>query len=766
MEIWAWVESLEKELREAGQDRVADMLYDIPNDLHNHRISQVEAVMPEALAAARAIKNPWLEVFFRHWGLHSRLSNLTEGEAALPETIALMEFAHREETINCPQTICVTNDLSSCYGNIDGPGWATERLEVCTEAFGRIDPSWTCYDCIVREYASTLMDMDRPAEAIPYLEEQAIKMRKAGNIPGVAYQEIQAVALHESGRSEEALALLQKIGDANQDDDDDGDRISRATRRARILAEMGRLDDAWEALPPWSEMVPNLYGNWTAAVALIAPHRQPGDGGNSWQTGGVFQEALDHMVKVGAHRNVIELAERHIRLALLRGSAWTARRALATAQATLPKLRAPCGADEKLAALAAEVGALPTMVELPAPAENLLDYLAEQGGESRNPEQEIDWLLAACAQRPDDEALIGMTASAMNACRAADDAQAFLWRFVEKHPNLNGRPFFQLLDTLLDRDQDSDVITLATTVEKDQPDLAHWCRARLAHKRARWQEVGEHVQRLLKLSPEAQIPRRLWAESAMNMCDFATAVGLREELVGLVEEPGDDLWDLMTAASAAQEWDKVRAAAARLKIELTEGDGPVEEGWGWVRLHYYEDGEWREYFGQRTGPVTARVRSIASPGNPQHVRDWVVFDAAPMEQPPEDEEERKNFITPYRVVHTLESANYTSWFIDGATPGEEIFDAFGDTVTERGWSLWVNSSSRYQVRNPADPDGDMLPGVYFLLAVPAGTPPAEVDAFLARETGKWEHPLCWLHLARAAGKPEAPHVKVIEDYDL
>ncbi len=765
MEIWAWVESLEKELREAGQDRIADMLYDIPNDLHNHRISQVEAVMPEALAAARAIKNPWLEVFFRHWGLHSRLCNQAEGEAALPETIALMEFAHREETIHCPQTICVTNDLSSCYGNIDGPGWAPERLDVCNEAFGRIDPSWACYDCISREYAATLIDMDRPAEAIPYLEEQAIKMRKAGNNPGVAYQELQAVALHKNGQSEDALALLKKIGDANQDDDDDGDRTSRATRRARILAEMGRFDEAWEEIPSWSEMVPNLYNNWTAAIALIAQNRSE-NGGNSWQLGSIFQQALDHMIKVGAHRDTIDLAERHARLALHRGSAWTARRALAIAQATLHKLRAPCGADQTIKDLATDIAHLPTVAQLPVPAEQLLDYLAEQGGDDRNPEKEIDWLLAACATHPDDEALCAMTASAMNACRAADEAQSFLWRFVEKHPELNGRPFFQLLDTLLEHDQDADIIRLASTVEHSQPDLAFWCRARLAHKRARWQEVGDHVQSLLALTPDAQMPRRLWADAAMNMDDFATAIRLRQELTDLAEEPNDDLWDLMTAASAAQQWDIVRTAAARLKMELTDSDGPVEEEWGWVRLRYYEDGEWREYFGQRTGPVTARVRSIASPSNPQHVRDWVVFDATPLEQPPEDEEERKGFTTPYRVVQTLQRAHYSSWFVDGAFPGDDVFDAFVETLNARDWSLWVNSSSDYTVRNPAAPDGERLPGVYFFLAAPANVPAADIDAFLTHATKDWKHPLCWLHLVRAAGKPDTAHLKVIEDYDL
>jgi hypothetical protein len=60
--------------------------------------------------------------------------------SALGEAVALFERAHREDTLECPQSICVTQDLAACYGNIDGPGWVPERIEVCDETLGRIDP--------------------------------------------------------------------------------------------------------------------------------------------------------------------------------------------------------------------------------------------------------------------------------------------------------------------------------------------------------------------------------------------------------------------------------------------------------------------------------------------------------------------------------------------------------------------------------------------------------------------------------------------------
>ena len=50
--------------------------------------------------------------------MRNRLGNNGEGETALPEAVALFEFAHRDDTIACPQSVCVTQDLSACYATV------------------------------------------------------------------------------------------------------------------------------------------------------------------------------------------------------------------------------------------------------------------------------------------------------------------------------------------------------------------------------------------------------------------------------------------------------------------------------------------------------------------------------------------------------------------------------------------------------------------------------------------------------------------------
>ncbi|REM95695.1 hypothetical protein DSI35_28675, partial [Mycobacterium tuberculosis] len=76
-------------------------------------------------------------------------------------------------TLDCPQSICVTQDLAACYGNIDGPGWVPERIEVCDETLGRIDPSWACFQCLSCEKADALLDDGRGQDALDYLQVQA-----------------------------------------------------------------------------------------------------------------------------------------------------------------------------------------------------------------------------------------------------------------------------------------------------------------------------------------------------------------------------------------------------------------------------------------------------------------------------------------------------------------------------------------------------------------------------------------------------------------
>jgi biopolymer transport protein ExbD len=97
MNIWHWIEQLQASLREAGQAHSADLIDRFSSEICDQEVERAEALMPELRALCKTLENPWLEVFVRHWDLRNRLGNKSEGETALAETVALFEFAHRDD---------------------------------------------------------------------------------------------------------------------------------------------------------------------------------------------------------------------------------------------------------------------------------------------------------------------------------------------------------------------------------------------------------------------------------------------------------------------------------------------------------------------------------------------------------------------------------------------------------------------------------------------------------------------------------------------
>lgn len=139
-------------------------------------MERAEALLPEVKALSRTLNNPWLEIFVRHWEMRNRVGNQLEGETALADAVSLFELANRDDTQACPQSVCVTQDLASCYANVDGPGWVEERIEVCDETLARIDPTWACFHCLSNEKAEALLDDGRGEDALAFLAEQEKKI--------------------------------------------------------------------------------------------------------------------------------------------------------------------------------------------------------------------------------------------------------------------------------------------------------------------------------------------------------------------------------------------------------------------------------------------------------------------------------------------------------------------------------------------------------------------------------------------------------------
>ncbi len=768
MDIWDWVFRLEDDLEEAGHEHASRIIEQVSTEILELNIGKAEALLPEAIALSRSLNNPWLEVYFKHWEMRNRIGNKSEGDSVLGDVVELFEFAHRDETITCPQSICVTQDLSACYANIDGPGWAEERKAVCDETFARIDPTWSCFHCLSCEYADALIDEGNPQQAFDYLQQQKAKIIAVGEEVSEAIKTFEVQALLRLNQNEQALAILEECQAAVKGYDWPVNSQERHILKALTLAKLGKTSEAWDELPNFKSVAPRYYLSWIRAIDVLLTH-EPDK--NEWALGSALQEALEHFMKMGNYRKVIEVAALQIRLAMARQSVWTAKRALAIANEALPKLKAPLGADQLLTELTNQIASQAANNSLPVPANELMTWLEERAKHQqrgRNPEQEIELLLQAVAELPDDEPLLEITVSALQACNATKEAEQLLWQFIERNHQHESSAAYNLLNGLISTNRLADIDKLAEFYQTSQPAVALWCKIQQAFAKQELDLAKTLSQQMHEIVPDYLGPVRMLVLIAVRQQDFAAAEKWQQLVIEKnTEDPRNDLWDLLTYSSANQNWSKAREVAKQLEIPLTSTEGVINEEWGWVRIQVEEQGDTLEYLAHCTGPVTAIIKEPAYANKTQRVDDWVVYDAAQLAPVPEDEEEKKHFIPLYKLVKTLQPGDFgQSWFIDGIYPGDEAFQLLEKQITDKGWRLWVQSNSNYQITDQFDLDETPQQGIFFCIVAPKAVTPVELDKFLTAATEDWALPVHWLKLAEAAGAAVEPHQEIISRYKL
>ncbi|WP_035847688.1 ATP-binding protein [Kitasatospora azatica] len=788
-DIWGWVHDTHGQLVEAGQHRLATALVEIAGHAVDGRNEQLDALYPEAVASARALGLPWVEVFLRHWRLQNLLNKRHQGEQAMTEAVSLLEFAHREETAGCPQSVCTVQDFTICHANIDGPGYVPERLAVLEEALERVEPARACFDCLSREYADTLEDDGRAEAALAHLDRAKTRIQAAGESVSLSFGHARASALYRIGRIEEALdslAAAEQAYTAAGNVLDEDDLRKGGVIRARLLATLGRWDEALEQLPSTADAdgFADIRHRWAEAVELlVAADRYPNDA----RLGVRLAHWVSYLDAAGSHRPCLDLALAAGRLAVRRGAREVALALVATAERKLALLRRTDQVTGPLAELAAAARALP-VPHLPVPPLELLVRLGERDGEV-DPEADLDLLAAAWQQLGGSSAdaragstdlllsLAGLLASLGHEQASAE----LLWARLEQdpgHQDLIG----MLTRVLIEARDGEQVRRLADRVAAASPGDAHWIRARWALAESRWAQAIEEVEALLVLEPERINPRRLAAAAATELGDHPTAQRLYLELLEhalpaedaspeeqyrTVQTP--DLWHLITAASANRDWEVVRATGARLGIEFDQPDGPVDEEWQYVTVRARRtDGGQSDLPAVRTGPATARILPVLGEEVPLNHRDVVVFGPALLEPAPAadaPEEERERWRPTFELLTLLDPAGYTTYFLDGAWPGPERWDELRTAVRGAGYGIWAYSGDQYMITDPGSDEGG-LPGIYAALGVPPTASAAQADALVARLTAGWPHPLAWPALAKAAGGDIARHEEIVERYGL
>ncbi|GAB2732258.1 hypothetical protein [Kitasatospora kifunensis] len=795
-DVWGWVHDTHGRLVEAGQHRLATALVEIAGHAVDGRNEQLDAMYPEALASARALGLPWVEVFLRHWRLQNLLNKRHQGEQAMTEAVSLLEFAHREETANCPQSVCAVQDFTICHANIDGPGYVPERLAVLEETLERVEPARACFDCLSREYADTLEDDGRAEAALAHLDRAQTRIQAAGESVSLSFGQARAGALYKLGRYEEALAALDTAVQAYTAarhvlDEDDHRKLG--VIRARALAALGRFEQALEQLPPVedAEGYADIRHRWADAVErLVTADRFPNDA----RLGARFAGWVSYLDAAGSHRPCLDLTLIAGRLAVRRGAREVALALVATGERKLALLRRTDTVAGPLAELRAAAAALP-VPELPVAPRELPHWLEERPESSSdpeaNPEAELDLLAAAWAALEAESSsaeelsaatdlllhLAGLLASLGHERASAE----LLWTRLERDPG--HQDLIGMLTSVLIEARDGEGLRrLADRLALGQPSDAHWIRARWALAESRWTEALESCEALLALEPDRINPRRLAAAAATELGEHGRAQRLYQDLLAHARpaestppeeqyrtvQPAD-LWHLITAATANRDWVAVREAGSLLGIEFDEPEGPVEEDWQLVTVRARRaGGATTDLPAVRTGPATARILPVLGEDVPLNHRDVVVFAPALLEPTPAedaDEQEKARWRPTFELLTLLDPAGYTSYFVDGAWPGPQAWTELREALDEAGYGLWAYSGDQYVITDPADEQAG-LPGIYAALGVPPTAAATEADALLTRLTAHWAHPLCWLELAKAAGAETARHEEIVSRYGL
>jgi len=346
MNLWSWVWGVTSDLRKNNETELVRQVSNISSDTCAGRHKQVDLYAKQAIQRARKLKLSWLEVFLRHWHLQSLVLHRANPKMGIKEAVSLLEFSSREDTKDCPQSICVVQDLTNCYACFDGVGYAKERLAVADETMNRIDPSWDCYLCIATEYASALFDLGDYKECSDYIN----KINKNRMLVGFGQDThelclIQVHILIMEKKYKKARTLIKKVSrrDATL-------TVRKNIHKALIEASAGKYKQAMEILPTLAETKksPITLFLW-AEVLYLCILGDPSF--NNKRNINKLVKIVNDMEERGVYRDSFNLLAWLVKLSQDPQNDLKGTELLARMENIKTHLKRDCGAEDKLQAL-------------------------------------------------------------------------------------------------------------------------------------------------------------------------------------------------------------------------------------------------------------------------------------------------------------------------------------------------------------------------------------------------------------------------------
>jgi Flp pilus assembly protein TadD len=376
-----------------------------------------------------------------------------------------------------------------------------------------------------------------------------------------------------------------------------------------------------------------------------------------------------------------------------------------------------------LAGLDPGVAAAPE-IDAGSPQE-LLESLAQHEHEHGDAERDVELLTAATDRWPDDLELVKALAGAYDVLGRPEAAAGPFRDFAERHPDSEEAWIGAALAASGDDERLEEA--LGHLDERGRC----WVLAVQAGERGDAATAADHAAKVVELDPEVLNARRLLAYAAMQQGDYSTSL---DQLDALLERvPDEDLhWQRITVATAAGDEAAARASAEAVGMDLSGA-------WGPLRLSF---GPREVLMGRRTGPATARVDTIAAPGERQRAGTTVIIDLTRMDDGGDDVPPVLN------VREVLEEPAMRSFPYDAIDPGDDAWMPFREAIEAEGWMI---NSFLYRDDISIVVDGERRRALYGLIAVPENAPDETVHARLTDLAATLPAPMIWPRLARAAG---------------
>lgn len=719
MDIWEWTFGAEQELRKNGNERLADIMNDLPSYVCDDNHNKVDLIYPEALSLAKKQDNPWVEIFIRHWHLQSQVLHRHNVTGSLNEAVDLLEFSSRDKNANCPQSICVVQDLANTYAQKDGPAFVNERIDIALETLERIDPSWPCYDCICDEYITALVDTNKHKQAMDEIRfrREEISKHNGENTKSSFFQS-ETIILIQQKNYKQAEAVAKNAHNLAS-----GESFTRykSALTALALGYQGKFEEAENYVLPFNEVLKaqSHYLYWCEYKYLVCKNGLIED---FQELNYCFNTLTKNFYNNGVQRDTLSVLKWHIELALLNHDIFTAQQCVLTAQTIIPKLVKDLGATQMFDELQNQCKQANQQFSKQI---NLTEKTIKYKLDSED-SLSLDFLNLAVMSFPDLKALQiklfdalvinGYIQLSIDLASKALDKESL-------NPPLLRRFGHILLDENKYKEFDLFFLEDDITNQNNEIQLIYlWLAAKRFHHQDALKSLT-YLQQFLVINPKSENCLIKIANICAESKQYHRAQDYWTQLIELDEKNHQFHWDRMISSTILKDWESVRESCKELKFKLDSDDGVINQKMGSIRLKFIqEDGSTFNILANRIGPVEAIVYGFRGIEKEQFIGSTVVFDPYSLNNLDQKDDEgyacdEEGFYTYlYPVYKITEKQNYFVFDIDGVHPGKNIWDEFNKIIEDLGAILSVRYVDDYTVTKEGTEDE--LSAIYSFIACP------------------------------------------------